>query len=181
MPNKKTIRRNKRNSKRSRSRKGGFFGLFDDKHNTGNESCNPNNLANLKSSIDKVDALSTLAKLKSEETNESLHKLLDRINKMEPHFDDTIKELAYSIEGTESSTKSMHPIVMSLKRDTNSLQEEINVVLGRVEKLNTLANQNSHTERNMFEKEVNSKISNLERQVPDLKYQLSDLKTVLFK
>lgn len=52
MPNKKTIRRNKRNSKRSRSRKGGFFGLFDDKHNTGNASCNPNNLANLKSSIE---------------------------------------------------------------------------------------------------------------------------------
>ena len=54
MPNKKTIRRNKRNSKRSRSRnrKGGFFGLFDDKHNTGNADCNPNNLANLKSSIE---------------------------------------------------------------------------------------------------------------------------------
>ena len=50
MPNKKTIRRNKRNSKRSRSRKGGFFGLFDDKHNTGNADCNPNNLANLKDS-----------------------------------------------------------------------------------------------------------------------------------
>jgi hypothetical protein len=52
MPNKKTIKRNKRNSKRSRSRKGGFFGLFDDKHNTGNAACNPDNLANLKSSFD---------------------------------------------------------------------------------------------------------------------------------
>jgi len=52
MPNKKTVRRNKRNSKRSRgrSRKGGFFGLFDDKHNTGNAACDPNNLANLKDS-----------------------------------------------------------------------------------------------------------------------------------
>ena len=52
MPNKKTVKRNKRNSKRSRSRKGGFFGLFDDKHNTGNIACNPNNLANLKSSYE---------------------------------------------------------------------------------------------------------------------------------
>ena len=35
MPNKKTLKRNKRNSKRSRgrNRKGGFFGLFEDKHN----------------------------------------------------------------------------------------------------------------------------------------------------
>ena len=48
MPNKKTVKRNKR----SRSRKGGFFGLFDDKHNTGNIACNPNNLANLKSSYE---------------------------------------------------------------------------------------------------------------------------------
>lgn len=47
MPNKKTVKRNKRNSKRSRNRKGGFFGLFKDKHNTGNTACNPNNLANL--------------------------------------------------------------------------------------------------------------------------------------
>jgi len=52
MPNKKTVKRNKRNSKRSRSRKGGFFGLFDDKHNTGNAACNPDNLVNLKSSFD---------------------------------------------------------------------------------------------------------------------------------
>ena len=54
MPNKKTVKRNKRNSKRSRSRsrKGGFFGLFEDKHNTGNIACNPNNLANLKSSYE---------------------------------------------------------------------------------------------------------------------------------
>ena len=52
MLNKKTVKRNKRNSKRSRSRsrKGGFFGLFDDKHNTGNTACDPNNLANLKDS-----------------------------------------------------------------------------------------------------------------------------------
>jgi hypothetical protein len=52
MPNKKTVRRNKRNSKRSRgrNRKGGFFGLFEDKHNTGNAACDPNNLANLKDS-----------------------------------------------------------------------------------------------------------------------------------
>jgi hypothetical protein len=47
MPNKKTVKRNKRNSKRSRNIKGGFFGLFKDKHNTGNTACNPNNLANL--------------------------------------------------------------------------------------------------------------------------------------
>ena len=54
MPNKKTVKRNKRNSKRSRgrNRKGGFFGLFEDKHNTGNIACNPNNLANLKSSYE---------------------------------------------------------------------------------------------------------------------------------
>ena len=52
MPNKKTVKRNKRTSKMSRSRKGGFFGLFDDKHNTGNIACNPNNLANLKSSYE---------------------------------------------------------------------------------------------------------------------------------
>ena len=52
MPNKKTVKRNKRNSKRSRNRKGGFFGLFKDKHNTGNTACNPNNLANLKSSYE---------------------------------------------------------------------------------------------------------------------------------
>ena len=54
MPNKKTVKRNKKNSKRSRgrSRKGGIFGLFEDKHNTGNIACNPNNLANLKSSYE---------------------------------------------------------------------------------------------------------------------------------
>ena len=49
MSNKKTIKRNKRNSKRGKSRKGGFFGLFKDKHNT---ECNPNDLVNLKSSSD---------------------------------------------------------------------------------------------------------------------------------
>jgi hypothetical protein len=50
MPNKKTVKRNKRNSKRSRgrSRKGGFFGLFDDKHNEADAACNPNDLVNLK-------------------------------------------------------------------------------------------------------------------------------------
>jgi hypothetical protein len=49
MPNKKTVKRNKRNSKRSRSRsrKGGFFGLFDDKHNEADAACNPNDLVNL--------------------------------------------------------------------------------------------------------------------------------------
>lgn len=54
MPNKKTVKRNKRNSKRSRgrNRKGGFWGLFDDKHNTGNTECDPNKLANLKSSYE---------------------------------------------------------------------------------------------------------------------------------
>ena len=50
MPNKKTVKRNKRNSKRSRSRKGGFFGFFDDKHNEADAACNPNDLANLKDS-----------------------------------------------------------------------------------------------------------------------------------
>ena len=45
MPNKKTVKRS-----RGRSRKGGFFGLFDDKHNTGNAACDPNNLVNLKDS-----------------------------------------------------------------------------------------------------------------------------------
>ena len=52
MPNKKTLKRSKRNSKRSRNRKGGFFGLFEDKHNTGNTECDPNKLANLKSSYE---------------------------------------------------------------------------------------------------------------------------------
>jgi hypothetical protein len=53
MPNKKTIRRNKRNnSKRSRNRKGGFFGFFDDKHNENDTACNPDNLVNLKDSND---------------------------------------------------------------------------------------------------------------------------------
>ena len=49
MPNKKTVKRNKVNSKKSRgrNRKGGFFGLFDDKHNTGDAACDPNNLVNL--------------------------------------------------------------------------------------------------------------------------------------
>jgi hypothetical protein len=50
MSNKKTIKRNKRNSKRGKSRKGGFFGLFKDKHNEKDEECNPNKLVNLKSS-----------------------------------------------------------------------------------------------------------------------------------
>jgi hypothetical protein len=52
MPNKKTVRRNKRNSKRSRNRKGGFLGLFEDKHNENDEACNTNNLVNLKDSND---------------------------------------------------------------------------------------------------------------------------------
>ena len=49
MPNKKTLKRNKRNSKRSRgrNRKGGFFGLFEDKHNETDTACDSNNLANL--------------------------------------------------------------------------------------------------------------------------------------
>lgn len=42
MPNKKTIKRS-----RSRNRKGGFFGFFNDKHNENDEACNPNNLVNL--------------------------------------------------------------------------------------------------------------------------------------
>lgn len=54
MPNKKTVKRNKRNSKRSRgrSRKGGFFGLFNDKHNEADAACNPNDLVNLTDSND---------------------------------------------------------------------------------------------------------------------------------
>jgi hypothetical protein len=53
MPNKKTVKRNRRNSKRSRSRKGGIFGLFEDKHNEGvtdekgNLCGDSNNLVNL--------------------------------------------------------------------------------------------------------------------------------------
>lgn len=47
MSNKKTIKRNKRNSKRGKSRKGGFFGLFKDNHNS---ECDPNNLDNLETS-----------------------------------------------------------------------------------------------------------------------------------
>jgi hypothetical protein len=47
MSNKKTIKQNKRNKKRGKSRKGGFFGLFKDKHNT---ECDPNNLVNLETS-----------------------------------------------------------------------------------------------------------------------------------
>ena len=55
MPNKKTVRRNKRNSKRSR--KGGFFGLFEDKHNEDKDQnglavCDSNNLVNLTDSND---------------------------------------------------------------------------------------------------------------------------------
>jgi len=47
MSNKKTLKSNKKNSKRGKSRKGGFFGLFKDKHNS---ECDPNNLVNLESS-----------------------------------------------------------------------------------------------------------------------------------
>jgi hypothetical protein len=44
MPNKKTVKRS-----RGRSTKGAFW-FFDDKHNTGNAACDPNNLDNLKDS-----------------------------------------------------------------------------------------------------------------------------------
>ena len=50
MSNKKTLKMTKRNSKRGKSRKGGFLGLFKDKHNEQNPQCNPNNLVNLKDS-----------------------------------------------------------------------------------------------------------------------------------
>ena len=49
MPNKKTVKRSQRQRGRRREG-GGFLGFFEDKHNTGNEACNPNNLANLKDS-----------------------------------------------------------------------------------------------------------------------------------
>jgi hypothetical protein len=47
MSNKKTLKRNKRNNKRGKSKKGGFFGLFKDNHNS---ECEPNNLNNLETS-----------------------------------------------------------------------------------------------------------------------------------
>ena len=51
MSNKKTLKRNK-NSKKGKSRKGGFFGLFKDKHNEENPECNQDNLNNLTSTFD---------------------------------------------------------------------------------------------------------------------------------
>ena len=50
MSNKKTLKRNKKT--RGKSRKGGFLGLFKDKHNEKNPECNPNNLVNLTSTFD---------------------------------------------------------------------------------------------------------------------------------
>ena len=53
MPNKKTLKRNKRkNSKRGKSIKGGFLGLFKDKDNDYYGVCNQNNLTKLNSTID---------------------------------------------------------------------------------------------------------------------------------
>ena len=56
MSNKKTLKMTKKT--RGKSRKGGFFGLFKDKHNEQNPQCNPNNLVNLTSTFDikkKID------------------------------------------------------------------------------------------------------------------------------
>ena len=68
MSNKKTLKRNKRNSKRGKSRKGGFFGLFKDKHNEQNPQCNPNNLVNLTSTFDikkKIDTFQIIHSITS--------------------------------------------------------------------------------------------------------------------
>ncbi len=49
----------KRNSKRGKSRKGGFLGLFKDKHNEQNPQCNPSNLDNLTSTFDIKNKIDT--------------------------------------------------------------------------------------------------------------------------
>jgi hypothetical protein len=59
MSNKKTLKMTKRNSKRGKSRKGGFFGFFKDKHNEQNPQCNPNNLVKLTSTIDIKNKIDT--------------------------------------------------------------------------------------------------------------------------
>ena len=50
MSNKKTLKMTKRNSKRGKSRKGGSFGFFKDKHNEDPNCGDPNKLVNLKDS-----------------------------------------------------------------------------------------------------------------------------------
>lgn len=59
MSNKKTLKMTKRNSKRGKSRKGGFLNNFFKTEEPKNPDCNPNNLVNLTSTFDIKNKIKT--------------------------------------------------------------------------------------------------------------------------
>lgn len=133
--------------------------------------------------LDRAAAQSTSADQRINDAFDAVHKLTGRVDRMEPRIDDSLKELAYTVEGTEARIKAMHPMLTTAKRDLVDLQSEMNTALGGIEKLKSAvqqvaADKGGGQDVKATVQDLTLRISTIDHRLTGLNTAVTDVRTV---